>query len=49
MLQLTVVTLEKDIVYNKVGYVPNFAQSPYSWNIKLLQPLAIRIKCKFAL
>ena len=47
--EMTVVTLEKDTVCNKVGYVPDFAQSAYSWNIELVLPLAFIIKYKFAL
>ena len=47
--KLTVVTLEKDTVCKKVGYVADFAQSAYSFNIELVWPLGFKIKCKFAL
>ena len=47
--ELTVVTLEKDKVCNKVGYVSDFAKSRYFWNIEIVWPLAFTIMHNFAL
>ena len=47
--ELTVVTLGKDKVCNKVGHVSDFAKSRYFWNIELVWPLTFTIMHNFAL